>query len=268
MSEALSSLQRWFVDAMTQPHDAPPATSATTADTIKPSARLPAQARLAIYHSAYHARLIECLVDDYPALQHALGRDAFRALCLAYIARYPSRSPSLNGFGVHMAAFCAERDMPHRDFAAELAELEWSIIDVIHAAAGPALPAETLSTLTPEQFGRVRLTVCPSVRLLQHVYPVQAYYNAFRHGDAGPVPSAPPSRSHTLLRRQGPRVLHEALEPVRAALLRLLIAGEPISAALSAAADSGATPELIQGAFAFTFSSGLFVAVALDRLGT
>jgi Putative DNA-binding domain len=253
----LVALQRWFVAEITQPETA----QLSAAARILPSATLSASQRLAIYHSGYHARLRDCLLDDYPALQHALGAEAFRSACRDYILRFPSRSASLNDFGAHMAAFCAEQAWPHAQFAAELAALEWSLIAVIHAAQGVPLSAAALTTLTPAQFAGARFLPCPSVRLLEHRYPVHAYYDACRRQTAGAFPGE--ARSFTLLWRQQLTIRREELDMPQARLLRCLLAGQPVESALAAAADSGATSDSIQSAFEKVFGAGLFVAFEL-----
>src|SRR5215510_9534150 len=114
----LAALQRWFARVITHPSDMTTALAEaqapqlTAASATRPSARLGVERRLGIYHSAYRSRLVECLTDDYPALQHALGHARFHALCLQYIAEFPSRAPNLNAFGEHMPAFCARADVP------------------------------------------------------------------------------------------------------------------------------------------------------------
>ena len=65
-------------------------------------------ARLEIYQHAYRARLIDALVDNYPALHRALGDEAFEDLAAAYIAARPSRYRSIRWFGDGLADFVAE----------------------------------------------------------------------------------------------------------------------------------------------------------------
>src|SRR3954465_14280881 len=88
--------------------------------------QLSAQERLGIYHYAYHARLIDCLADDFTAVRHALGEPAFDALCRAVISERPSDGPNLNFYGRHLAEHCASPRARVRDraFIADLAALE------------------------------------------------------------------------------------------------------------------------------------------------
>src|SRR5947209_13115313 len=63
------------------------------------SETLTALERLAIYGSAYYARLLECLREEYPVLKHALGDEAFDAFAFGYLQKYPSRSYTLGKLG-------------------------------------------------------------------------------------------------------------------------------------------------------------------------
>ncbi|MEY4582204.1 MAG: hypothetical protein RL701_6907 [Pseudomonadota bacterium] len=250
----LARLQHWFADAITQPVGT---SQLMAADIILPSRHLRPEARLEIYHSAYTSRLVDCLIDDYPALQHALGHETFRTLCLAYSSEFPSRSPSLNRFGERMPAFCRARDLSDNHAAAELAELEWAIVTVIHAAQGVALPTTALANLTPEQFGQSTFQACPAVRLLEHTFAVNEFYSAYRR--TLPAELGAVRRGFTLVLRRGASVTREALAWPHGLILRELLAGQSVAEALNAAADSGITPELINRVFEHAFSHGLFV---------
>jgi hypothetical protein len=129
-SPALAMQQAWFARAVMTPESEAAPKGAGDADRLLIAGpRLGAQERLEVYRRAYHARLIECLADDYPALESALGADAFDALCRAYIERHPSRGSNLNAYGQAMAAFCRESGAcPESAFAADLATLEWAIV--------------------------------------------------------------------------------------------------------------------------------------------
>src|SRR5262249_8536109 len=98
----LAQLQRWFASVMTAPQSASHAIeSAATLGTlgggmqvdalIRPNARQTSSERMEIYRRAYRARLIDCLLDDYPALANALGTES-KACFGRYVAEYPSRS--------------------------------------------------------------------------------------------------------------------------------------------------------------------------------
>jgi hypothetical protein len=258
MSETpLAELQRWFAHVIMHPEStaaglsSAPGAQLTAADRVRPSSRMSPQARLDVYSSAYSARLVECLADDYPALRHALGIEPFAALCRRYIAQHPSSSPSLNELGAQLPGFC--EGACH----AELARLEWAIVTAIHADDGTPLAASSLAELSPESFSRVALTPSPALQLLTLRYPVDAYYQAYLDRRAPEMPALCPT--YVVVRRRAAQVVREPLMAAAAALLSRLVRGEPVAAALEAAASSGMTAEQVSASFQAWFTHGYFV---------
>jgi hypothetical protein len=201
---------------------------------LTPGPRLTALERFEIYRRGYHARLIECLSDDYPATRHALGEAPFDDLCCAYIARFPSTGPNLNPFGRHMADFIREEipePFPTRAFAADIASLEWAIIEVIHAASEPPLSLEGLLGVPADGWVAVRLEATPALRLLRFGHPVNEYFRAFRHDESPAIPA--PAPSAVVVYRSGPTVWRMDLNEPMTAVLSALVAGEPLGEALA-----------------------------------
>lgn len=178
----LRRTQEWLVGAIVAKDESPDVEMHVTR-TEKQTAR----DRLHVYRHAYGARLVECLEDDYPVVFHALGRERAEALCRAYIEEHPSTSFSLNVFGRHMPAFLRARG---EAFASDLAALEWSVVEAIHAAEGEKLAPDALAKVDPSEWGNVALAAAPSLRLHPFDHPVNAYYQAF-HDGADPQVSDP-----------------------------------------------------------------------------
>jgi hypothetical protein len=205
---------------------------------ITPGPRLSALERLDIYHRAYHARLVECLADDYPALRYALGLDAFETLCREYIARHPSSSPNLNAFGRHMAAFCHTADLSSPSFASDLAALEWAVVEMIHAPAGEPLSIDALAHVTPDAWSLVRFTPSPALRVLRFEFPINGYFQAFR---AEQQPAAPdPCPSATAVYRRDQLIWRMDLTEEMASLLESLLVGQTLGESL-ARLEAGST---------------------------
>ena len=208
---------------------------------VAPSSRLSGLDRVAIYHDAFRARLVECLADDYPALRHALGQSPFETLCHAYITKHPSRSPNLNSFGRRMSDFCRSRNEPLAAFSADLAALEWAMVDVVHAAPADGLSEAALATIPPTDWPRARFEPSDIVRVLEFGYPVNAYFQAYNtEGD----PSVPePAWSANAVFRDGPTIWRMDLSPAMHALLDALFGGRALGGALEALASSGQLTE-------------------------
>ena len=236
----LRATQLWFERAVTTPESEQAwVGEAEAASRLTAGPRMTARQRLEIYRRGYHARLIECLADDYPVLQRAMGTDAFEALGRAYVARYPSQGPSLNFYGRFMAPFlregAPEATIP-RGFAADLAALEWSIVEVIHAAAGDPLTIEALGQVPPDAWAGARLVANTALRLQRFDHPVNAYFQQVRDGGALDVPTPRPSA--TVVYRSGATVWRMDLTVPMFEVLQGLLAGEALAVALGRAEAS------------------------------
>ena len=260
--------QEWFLAVVSSPEsESAPVDEQSAPRLVRPSKTLSSLERLEIYRRGYHARLIECLADDYPVLQHALGEEAFETLCRAYIARFPSTAPSLNYYGRQMAELCRAQPLPEPGFAADLATLEWAVVLGIHAPTAPALAFEDLGQVPPERWPGARFTVNPSLRIVHLSYPVNAYLQGFRNGESPSVPAFAPST--IAVYRTGKSVWRLEIEPTMVALVEALAAGETLEAslervqALLAGRSEQEAAALVSTCFRHSVSSGLFSALTL-----
>jgi hypothetical protein len=198
--------------------------------------------RFDIYRAGYHARLVECLADDYPVLAAMLGEEQFGALCRAYVDRHPSTSPNLNGFGRHMAAFCREARLESvpgcagfdtlRGFASELATLEWALVEMIHAPMAPPLDISTLQAMPVEAWARARFTKSEALRLFRFDYPVNAVFIANRIDDViPPVPERAPNA--LAVYRKDAQLWRMDITPAMLGVLAPLLDGASLGEALA-----------------------------------
>lgn len=265
----LAARQRWLFERVIELPEA--FTAAADVEEQVVAGQLAARERLGVYRQGYVARLVECLEDDYPALQHTLGPAPFAALCRDFIRLHPPRSPSLNYYGAPFAGYCAARPEPWAGFAAELAELEWALVQAIHESDGQLLESEALARLSPDDWANARLVPSPTSRLLDTRYPVGRHYQAFREGTAltGHFPAA--ERSGLAVCRRGADVWRVRIEPALLPLLASLLAGTPLLAALEQAVAAApqpaaqASPAALQRAFSDWVACGMFSAVVLTR---
>lgn len=258
----LRALEEWFVHAMTHGRDpAEGARDASERATLPPLDQLltssrtrSAAERFGVYHHAYRARLLECLADDYPVLSRATD---FDALCTAYVDAHPSRSFSLNDYGRHLPAFLRERGSEPRAFFAELAALEWQLVQAVHAAGGGTLGLEAVQAVAPADWETAVLVPSPSLQVLHFEYPVNAFYKHVRERDH--VPDVPaPAPNDVAVCRHRMQIWRVDLSPSGAAALRALASGTALLPALTAA---GAPPEDVSVWFKTWMECGFFVSV-------
>lgn len=141
---------------------------------IRGDDRLSAAERVRIYARMHQLRARDALAHDYPALSRALGDDGFGALVREYLAAHPSDRPSLRDLGRHLPGFL-HRDVPQRpQWIAELAQLEWAMIEAFDAADEPVLDRAGLGALEPEAWPALTVAPVQSMQLLSLASPADA----------------------------------------------------------------------------------------------
>jgi hypothetical protein len=269
----LRSQQTWFAGAVMSPAEAP--VPADVDGFLRGGPRIGPGDRLQIYRDGYRSRLIECLADDYAVMKHLLGEESFDELAGAYIEAHPSDSPSLNFFGRKMASFVGgfvggsglAPLQGKRAFAADLARLEWALLEAIHAPPCEPFSLEQLAGIAPDAWGSVRLGSAAGVKLLRLAHPANAYFQAVRD-DLDPAMPAP-AASATLVHRKGWTVWRSDLTPPMAGVLEAILAGAPLGEALASLEggegegggdEAGAGEHDVAGWFRDWVSSGVFTS--------
>jgi len=133
----------------------------------------PAAERLAVYKNNVYSRLVDALVQTFPAVVRLVGAAFFRYAALEYIALHAPRSPSLLGYGDRFAEFLAQfAPAASVPYLADIAALEFNYLEAYHAPEAATVDAETFRSMlaTPEDAARIVLH--PSTRLMQSRFPV------------------------------------------------------------------------------------------------
>lgn len=247
MSVSLRAAQEWFLELTTHAGDLEAGITvasrvhgfggrAELEGMVTRGPELSAPERLGIYHESYRARLVECLADDYPALRFALGHEHFETLALDYVARHPSQARTLNAYGQHMAGFCRSADFASADFTqarflGELAELEWALVEAIHAPLRLALAPERLAEISTRELASACLVPQPSLGVLRFDFPIGDYYRAWKEERDPDVPERAPAAVAVL--RRDFTVWRYDLEPAAANVLHALGSGQALEQALA-----------------------------------
>ncbi|GLZ88008.1 hypothetical protein Pres01_40590 [Metapseudomonas resinovorans] len=75
---------------------------------LRASEALSAEDGLRVYHNAYRTRLLSVLREDFPAILHWLGTEAFEQLAQAYIEPWLPRHFSLRWLGEKLPGFIGD----------------------------------------------------------------------------------------------------------------------------------------------------------------
>lgn len=190
LPELQSRLRALISDPRTlsAPDDALAATLAELS--IRGDERLSAVERVRIYGRMYFLRLRDALASDLPALRRALGDAAFDALAQSYLAAHPSDRPSLRDLGRHLPGYAMAHPELVAPWQAELAQLEWALIDAFDAPDQAVLDAAHLASLPPESWPDLELRPVASLVLLSCTTAVDVVHERLLAGDdvGEPVP--------------------------------------------------------------------------------
>jgi len=204
--------------------------------------------RLAIYANGYHARLVEALETDFPALSTVIDEDAFVSLCHQYTHAYPSKYYSLRWFGQHFTVFMHK----HKDFAAakyliELAEFEWAFVTAFDAADVELFTENDMAQIPQEAWLALKIKLHPSVQLIQHNWNVLAMWRAVKHEEPVPEPVRLEASAQYLIWRDqsSTTTQYRSLDPDEAIALEVVAEGASFVGMCEALASCSEDPDEI-----------------------
>lgn len=218
VAPSLDRVQQWMQAVITHPHGVEAGLASTEASRhmqvplenveqiISRSAALTSLERLNVYANAYYARLLECLSEEYPALRHAVGEDAFGGFALGYLQRFPSISHTLADLGRDFPRYLAETRPARQsaetgtadwaDFLIDLSLLERTYSEVFDGPGperGDFLKPVELLAIDPADWPHARLVPLGSFRLLSLRFPAHEYASQVRRQGQAVPPAATPT---------------------------------------------------------------------------
>jgi hypothetical protein len=234
--------------------------------------RLGAEERLEVYANAYFLRIHDVLCEDFGALHAGLGPEWFHDLVTAYLPVHPPRQPSIRFAGDRLASFLADAEeaLPFRrrfPWAADLAKLEWALVDAFDAADASVVHREELASIPPDQWAELRFVFQPALQLLDLGWPVQGLRGTWDREESCDASGIEPRREPVAVWRHDEQVCHRALEPQEAAALELARdAGSFGSLCERLATEIGesAAPERAAGLLARWLADGLVSGLSLS----
>lgn len=102
--------------------------------------------RFSIYRNNVQHSLIEALAASFPVTRELVGAQAFTTLAALFIRTSPPMSPYLVEYGDRLPDFLASRtELRDYPFLAEVARLEFQLLQSTHAADGSAIHGELMA---------------------------------------------------------------------------------------------------------------------------
>jgi len=189
----------------------PPSARAQAATLVHLGGRLSAVERLDVYADMYFYRIRDCLKDDFGAVAAVIGETAFHNLITDYLLVHPSTHFSLRYVGRHLPGFVATHALGLQwPYLADLAALEWAIMEAFDAADSEPITPAALTAVPPERWAELRFECTASLRVLRLDWPIhEVWAHAQRRQHLDGIEPAP-----TVIRvwRQELRVFHRAVD--------------------------------------------------------
>lgn len=151
------------------------------------TARVPVEARLAIYGDGYRLRLIEALQNTFPVLAELLGEADFEALASKYVSAHESTFFNIRWYGDRMGEFLAgDADYSTAPILAEMARWEWAMAAVFDAADAEPIDISAFAEIAPEDWAGLRLEWSPAVEIVALEWNVPELWKAVTEGSDHP----------------------------------------------------------------------------------
>ncbi|MDD9900130.1 MAG: DUF692 family protein [Alphaproteobacteria bacterium] len=190
----------------------------------------PASDQLKVYISGYRFRLFDTVYEDYPALRHYMGKDAFNKLLDAYVEGTPSEHPNISRYIEKFPAHVRDHADP---FAHELAVMETHISRLFDAKETVALTPEALADITPEKLMGTKLKGRAALALCAFAWPVNDYVSAVLADETPEKPKE--TASFVAVYRHNDTMWRLPLEEREHLLLSSLFSGMTVGEAMEAA---------------------------------
>jgi hypothetical protein len=235
---ALPQLQGVFQDYVLGPGEAAPALLAA----VRRQGALGPEARLAIYHNAYRARMRDALGEAFERTWTYIGDGLFGQMAGAYLDAHPSTFGNLRWFGGGFPAFLAHALSEH-PFVAELAAFEWTLGLAFDAPDVLDARLDALRDLAPQAWADLRFALHPSVHLLPMRHNSVALWQALDGEGTPPVPATLSEPVTWLVWRHALQPHFRSLDAFEARALRALADGATFGE-ICAGCEADAVPRI------------------------
>ncbi len=215
-----------------------------------------AEKRYDVYRNNVTVSLIAALASTFPAVERITGPDFFRAMARFHVRQTPPTSPLLFDYGRDFPDFIDRYDYANNiPWLSDVARIEREWLDAYHAADAPALNAEALSVVPPDELGAVTFQPHPATRLISSTHPAVTIF-AMNRG-TGPVGRVEHRPEDGLITRIEDEVTVRLLAPGNATFLGALLSGQCLAAAAAAALEAEPAFDL-SGAIGAMIAAGAF----------
>jgi hypothetical protein len=230
------------------------------ADEITAQIHGDASQRLAVYHHAYRAQLLDCLRDTFERVWAWLGDTGFEAAARGHIESHPPRSWTLSAYGDDFDRTLSGLYPEDREVA-ELAWLDWSLRRAFDGRDATPVAADALSDI---DWDHAILRIVPTLRMRSISTNCAAIWTAL--SEKNTPPAAARLHAPTALRvwRKDFAPHFRAVDSIEQHVLLMACDGASFAAICTAIAERtepGRAPEVAGAMLAGWLQDGLIIAV-------
>jgi hypothetical protein len=198
---------------------------------------LTGERRFAVYRNNVRESFTAALSTTYPVLRRLVGEDFFRQLASTYQRAHPSSSGNLFYIGRQLPLYLETQfGAGQYEYFAHVARLEWLCQEVMWAADATGADLVKLAAIPAERYSHLRLTLHPSVRLMESHFPVVRIWQANQpDAQSDFTIDLDEGGDRVLLRRSDEGIEMHRLKVGDFELLRALSEGEQLGPALELA---------------------------------
>lgn len=144
---------------------------------LAPHSHLGSAEALAIYHNAFHMRLLQVSSEMLPVVYHTLGEDAYRAMFLGYLEQHLPRPGPMHLMLEDLEAWLRSHPVFGKLPALlDIVHVEIMLTRLFDVGDEPALTLPRLQSLPAEQWGNMRLRPKQDWALFASRFDLAAYW--------------------------------------------------------------------------------------------
>lgn len=194
-----------------------------------------AESGLAVHRNNVMSGLIKVVATRFPVVRRLMGEQSFLESIRRFIAAAPPRSPLLLEYGDGFPEFL-RRLGDDASCIADVADLEAARGKAYHAADAAPWPPQAFAAIPAERLAGLRLSLHPSVSLLQSRFSIVSLWHAYQ--ECGDATLRQPHPEAALIARPMLEVEVWNLPPGGFAFLTALSRGATMAEAAEAAMDA------------------------------
>ena len=212
---------------------------------------------LIIHRNTSHKAAQDALAANYPVIVQLVGSEAFSACAAAFVEHHPASEPRLCVYGAGFSAFLGSyAAFAELGWLAEVARLEWAVVEALFAADADSFDGQRLDLERP-------LALCAASRSLRLAMPAASIWLAHQPGgDTDALETLAWTAEVALVTRPAGTVIVTIIDAIAADFLDDCNAGAPLGEAAASAADKGAD---LAAMFAALIGAGVFSSADLGE---